>query len=267
MEKNLLNSLLTLGLTQKEAQAYHSLVRGGVMTAEDISKSINVQYPIVYRILQGLKDKGWVDSTAERPKKYVAKTPKMASDNAAQSQISVIEHSAELIDRVLTPQYHQNQELLSQEIWTVRGYSAVLRKIRDTGKEDTKVFGKITGPIDDNTFNEIFKCVNPEASIKVKLMGPPIIGVDPELEPRVDIERPYFEGKCQVFPDLPTAEAKEEFLGSVHGSRFICIHMLFDAREALWINMPYRDNSLVKEKVWANWIIDPDYIAIINDEV
>lgn len=43
--------------------------------------------------------------------------------------------------------------------------------------------------------------------------------------------------------------------------------MIFDDREALWINIPYRDNRVVKEKVWANWIMDSDYIVIINDEV
>ncbi|MDF1532895.1 MAG: helix-turn-helix domain-containing protein [Methanosarcinaceae archaeon] len=269
MEKQLLNAILALGLTHKEAQAYHALVTKGVMTAEDISKLIEVQHPIVYRTLQGLKDKGWIDSTTDRPKKYRAKQPKIAAENAGKRQIAVINGSIELIDQILSPQYNESQEMLRQEIWTVRGQESVIHKISEMGARTRhKVFGKVTGPIDDDTFNEIFTNIPPAIALTVQIMGPPIIDIDPKLEKRIQIYRPYFEGKCRTFPmELPSANAKDEFLKKVHGSRFISIHLLFDEKEALWINIPYKDNVVVKEKVWANWIIDPDYIEIVKTEV
>ena len=269
MEKQLLNAILALGLTHKEAQAYHTLVIKGVMTAEDISKLIEVQHPIVYRTLQGLNNKGWIDSTTDRPKKYRAKQPRTAAENAGKRQIAVIEESIELIDQILSPQYDENQEMLRQEIWTVRGQESVIQKIREMGARTRhEVFGKITGPIDDDTFNEVFTNIPPALSLTVQIMGPPIINLDPKLEKRIHIHRPYFEGKCRAFPmELPSADAKEEFLRSVHGSRFISIHLLFDEKEALWINIPYKDNVVMKDKVWANWIIDPDYIEIVKTEV
>ena len=269
MEKQLLDAILALGLTHKEAQAYHTLVTKGVMTAEDISKLIKVQHPIVYRTLQGLKNKGWIDSTTDRPKKYRAKQPKTAAENAGNGKITAIEESIELIDNILSPQYDENQEMLRQEIWTVRGQESVVQKIKEmTGRAKHKVFGKITGPIDDDTFNEVFTNISPKLSLTVQIMGPPIINIDPKLEKRIQIHRPYFEGKCRTFPMKdPSANAKDEFLKNVHGSRFISIHLLFDEKEALWINIPYKDNIVVKEKVWANWIIDPDYIEIVKTEV
>jgi len=269
MEKQLLNAILALGLTHKEAEAYHALVTKGVMTAEAISKLINVQHPIVYRTLQGLDNKGWIDSTTERPKTYRAKPPKTAAENAGESQITAIEESIELIDQVLSPQYDENQEMLRQEIWTVRGQESVIQKIREVGaRTKSGVFAKITGPIDDDTFNEIFTSIPPSISMTVQIMGPPIIGIDPKLEKRINIQRPYFEGKCRMFPmECPDAHAKEEFLKNVHGSRFISIHLLFGEKEALWINIPYKNNIMIRDKVWANWIIDPDYIEIVKTGV
>ncbi|MGP8321823.1 MAG: TrmB family transcriptional regulator [Methanosarcinaceae archaeon] len=269
MEKQLLNAILALGLTHKEAEAYHALVTKGIMTAEDISKLINVQHPIVYRTLQGLNDKGWIDSTTQRPKTYRAKFPKTTAWNAGKIRIRVIERSIELIDQVLSPQYDEKQEMLRQEIWTVRGQDNIIRKIKEMGERTkSEVFSKVTGPIDDYTFNEIFTSIPPAVSLTVQIMGPPIIGIDPELEKRIMIHRPHFEGKCRMFPmEYPDANAKEEFLKKVHGSRFISIHLLFDEKEALWINIPYRDNIVIREKVWANWIIDPDYIDIVKTGV
>ena len=269
MEKQLLNAILALGLTHKEAKAYHALVTKGVMTAENISKLIEVQHPIVYRTLQGLNNKGWIDSTTDRPKKYRAKQPKIAAENAGKKQIVAIEESIELIDKILSPQYDENQEMLRQEIWTIRGHESVIQKIGEMGNQTKhEVFGKVTGPIDDDTFNEIFTNIPPALPLTVQIMGPPIINIDPKLEKRIQIHRPYFEGKCRAFPmELPSANAKDEFLKNVHGSRFISIHLLFDDKEALWINIPYKNNIVVKEKVWANWIIDSDYIEIVKTEV
>jgi hypothetical protein len=182
--------------------------------------------------------------------------------------MSTIKESAELIDGLLTPRYDECQEMLSQQIWTIRGYSSVLQKIRDMGNKSSDLFGRITGPMDDTTFNEMFRYIPDTTSVSIEIMGPPIIDIDPGLEKRVHIERPYFEGKCRVFPEeFPTSEEKEEFLKKVHGSRLISMHLLFDDKQVLWVNIPYRNNSIVKEKVWANWIIDPDYISIIKSEV
>ena len=265
----LIESMMNLGLTKKESEAYNAMVNNGVMTAEDISRNIGVQYPIVYRTLQSLKEKGWIDSTADRPKKYRAKHPQTATDVAGKQIVESVNESIEIIDRLLTPHYNENQEILTQEIWIVRGYERVVQKISDMGKKAClSVHGKITGPIDDDTFNDIFTCIPQGIPIKVKIMGPPIINVHPSLKSYISIERPVFEGKYRHFSFGPhEASEKEEFLENVHSSRFISIHLLFGKNEALWINIPYKDNKVVKDKVWANWILDPEYISIIMEDI
>jgi predicted transcriptional regulator len=269
MDKQLLSALLNLDLTHKEAKAYYSLVVGGVMTAEDISKIINVQHAIVYRTLEGLKNKGWIDSTTDRPKKYRAKHPETAINSAGNLLISRISESVRFAEDMLEPVYDENQEMLRQEIWTIRGLDNVIKKIQEMG-ERTKnhIFGKITGPIDDNTFNRIFTNTPTNISLKVQIMGPPIVEMEPNLKKRIKIQRPNFDEKCKNYPmTTPTARSKEDFLKKVHGNRFIALHLLFDEKEAIWINIPYRDNEVIEDKVWASWIIDPTYIEIIKSEV
>lgn len=268
IDKQLLSALLDLNLTHKEAQAYHALVCGGVMTAEDISRIINVQHPIVYRTLEGLRNKGWIDSTTDRPKKYRAKHPETAARSAENLLVNRASESARLVADLLQGVYNENQEIFRQEIWTVRGLDNVIRTINEMGNRTRHgVFGKITGPIDDNTFNRIFCSIPANIPASVQIMGPPIVGIDKNLKARVRIKRPPLQEKCKQFPMAnPTAKSKEEFLKQVHGNRFITLHLLFDEKEALWINIPYRDNTIIEEKVWASWIVDPEYIEIIKAE-
>lgn len=268
MDKHLLSALLDLDLTHKEAQAYYSLVVTGVMTAEDISKMIQVQHAIVYRTLESLRNKGWIDSTTDRPKKYRAKHPKTAATSSSNKLISSVNESVRMVTDLLEPIYNENQEMLRQEIWTVRGLENVFRKIQEMGgRTKEKIIGKITGPIDDRTFNLLFGSTPENIPVIVQLMGPPIMDLDEKLEKHVTIRRPNFTEKCKDLPMASSsAQEKEEFLKKVHGNRFIAIHLLFDDKEALWINIPYRDNIVIGDKVWANWIIDPEYIAIIKSE-
>ena len=82
------------------------------------------------------------------------------------------------------------------------------------------------------------------------------------------MKHPAFKKECKNLAPIMGmgGESKDEFLKTVHGSRFISMHLLFDSREALWINIPYRNNEVVSEKVWANWISDPEYMDIMREE-
>ncbi|MCD4845052.1 MAG: hypothetical protein K8R25_11265 [Methanosarcinales archaeon] len=266
IDKQLLNALLTLNLTRKEAHAYYTLVINGVMTAEDISKKINVQYPIVYRTLEGLKNKGWIDSTSERPKKYRALPPKTAATSSGNQQISMINESIGLITDLLETLYNESQEMSLQEVWSVQSLDNVIRKICDISERtNNRIQGAVTGPIDDTTFNLLFENIPAHISIIVQIIGPPIVDIDDKLKKHIKIKQPRFEMNNKTFPMGEfNAKSKEKFLQNVHGNRFISVHLLFDEKEALWINLPYKDNIVIREKVWANWIIDPEYVKLIR---
>ncbi len=269
MDKQTLNSLLVLGLTHKEAQAYHQLIGGGVMTAEDVSKLIKVQHAVIYRTLEGLKSKGWVESTSDRPKKYRAIPPKTAVQMAAKQAIRVIEDAAQAAEAILLAEYKEDFEMQRQEIWTIRGFENVIKKIGEIGaRTTTNLVVKITGPIDDSTFSHIFGSVPGSFPISAQVMGPPIIVMGEQLKARVSMKHPAFKKECKNLAPIMGmgGESKDEFLKTVHGSRFISMHLLFDSREALWINIPYRNNEVVSDKVWANWISDPEYMDIMREE-
>lgn len=267
MEKQLTDAFLTLNLTHKEALAYYILATGGVMTAEDISKKIEVQYPIVYRTLEGLKAKGWIESTAERPKKYRAVNPKTAAEASGRQQIEKLNEAVDVIDRLLSHRFNENTEITKQEIWTIRGLENLLKKIRDIGLKTEKISGTIMGPIDDTTFNAIMG-VLPVIPVTIQVIGPPIVRIHPGLEKRIRITHPYFDKNSSINPVLhEITRSKEDFFKKVHrSSRFASIQLIFDEREALLINLPYRDHRLIENKVWANWIIDTEYVSVIRTE-
>ncbi len=73
-EEDAVRALETLGLTGKEAAAYLNLQRSGASSAQQVSQLLGVQYPAVYRILQSLQSKGWIDISQERPNRYRART-------------------------------------------------------------------------------------------------------------------------------------------------------------------------------------------------
>jgi sugar-specific transcriptional regulator TrmB len=266
-EKKLMDALLRLNLTHKEAEAYVCLAIKGVLTAEEVSKLINVQYPIVYRTLEALKSKNWIDSTAERPKKYRAIHPSIAAKKAGESLIAEIEDAEQTVRHLLQPQFNENQEMMKKEMWVIRGMEGVCTRIRElASKTRESVVGKITGPIDDKTFNRLFLHFNSEIPITVQVVGPPVVHIDPKLREHLNIVHPYFEKQDGTLNPIVNeiARSKEEFLRRTHSSRFVSVQLLFDNKEVLWINIPYRDNKVVTDKVWANWSVDPEYIEIMK---
>src|SRR2546430_4222878 len=99
-EEDAVRALETLGLTGKEASAYLNLHQSGASTAQQVSQLLGVQYPAVYRILQSLQSKGWIDVSRERPNRYRARAPRIVAEEARQSRnddlLAAVEVIAEL---------------------------------------------------------------------------------------------------------------------------------------------------------------------------
>jgi len=54
-------SLEGLGLNGSEVKAYIALLKGGSMTANDISREARIPYSKVYDALESLHKRGWVE--------------------------------------------------------------------------------------------------------------------------------------------------------------------------------------------------------------
>src|SRR5213592_3154695 len=85
-EEDAVRALETLGLTGKEAAAYLNLHRSGASSAQQVSVHLGVQYPAVYRILQSLQSKGWVEVSQDRPNRYRARAPRIVAEEARQAR-------------------------------------------------------------------------------------------------------------------------------------------------------------------------------------
>ena len=77
-------SLDKVGLTSYEIRTFTSLLKGGELTASDISQKSGVPYSKIYEVLGTLEEKGWVGSDDSRPTKYFAKSPATALETTKQ---------------------------------------------------------------------------------------------------------------------------------------------------------------------------------------
>jgi sugar-specific transcriptional regulator TrmB len=66
------------GLNKYEAACYNTLLRGGVLTANDISKRASVPMGKIYETLSSLSSMGFIEVQNTRPMKYHPMKPKVA---------------------------------------------------------------------------------------------------------------------------------------------------------------------------------------------
>jgi sugar-specific transcriptional regulator TrmB len=136
-EEDVLRALETLGLTGKEARAYLGLVGTGTSTAHQVSQSLGVQYPAVYRILQSLQAKGWIEVSHERPNRYRARSPRIMAEEARQSREQSLVAAAEAVAELREAAPRKGPSTDS-DLWMYKGSEAVGRKLREVVLASTR---------------------------------------------------------------------------------------------------------------------------------
>src|SRR5206468_12127584 len=129
-EEDVARALETLGLTGKESRAYTSLLQNGVATAQQVSQLLGVQYPAVYRILQTLPTKGWIEVSRERPNRYRARAPRIVAEEARQSKGDDLVAAAEMVGGLqegAPPKVRQTEP----DLWIYKGTESIVRKLRE----------------------------------------------------------------------------------------------------------------------------------------
>ncbi|MGH9387972.1 MAG: TrmB family transcriptional regulator, partial [Vicinamibacteria bacterium] len=129
-DEDVVRALETLGLTGKEARAYLSLQRNGPLAAQQVSQLLGVQYPAVYRILQSLQSKGWIEVSRERPNRYRARAPRIVAEEARQSKGDDLAAAAEAIGglKETAPAKGPDGEM---DLWIYKGPESIGRKLRE----------------------------------------------------------------------------------------------------------------------------------------
>jgi sugar-specific transcriptional regulator TrmB len=117
-----------LGLTGYEIKVYISLLETGPMTAFDISKKSGVPYSKIYEVLNGLEEKGWLESDSSRPQKFFPKSPSTALEAMRMRIENNIKESQSMIVNELMPIYEKSGIRERPEIWVVRGIYNIAAK-------------------------------------------------------------------------------------------------------------------------------------------
>ncbi len=70
-DREVTSVLKDFGLTEREAEVYTLLVKSGLQKAGEVSKRLKMHKAQVYRILEVLRNRGFVEATLDFPSRFV----------------------------------------------------------------------------------------------------------------------------------------------------------------------------------------------------
>ena len=101
------------------------------MTASDISKKSGVPYSKIYEVLNGLEEKGWLESDSSRPQKFFPKSPSSALEAMRMRQETNFRESQSIVVNELMPMYTKSGIKERPEIWVARGVFNIVAKVNE----------------------------------------------------------------------------------------------------------------------------------------
>jgi sugar-specific transcriptional regulator TrmB len=130
--------LREIGLNAYEIDAYVALLKGGQMTAMEISKKAKVPYSKIYEVLNSLKDNGWIKSVKTRPTKYYPIQPLEALATAKIRLEDKYMGWEQKITRELQPLYDKRELVERPDILILHGQQGVMAKLEETLEKASK---------------------------------------------------------------------------------------------------------------------------------
>lgn len=124
-------ALVGLGLTGNEVKAYVALLKGGTMTANEVSRVARIPYSKVYDALESLHDKGWVEEQKSRPIVYTAKPPDTALEELKSKQEAARREKEQIALGELMGVYVSRGEQEKPDIWIMRGTNEILSRVKN----------------------------------------------------------------------------------------------------------------------------------------
>ena len=124
-------SLEELGLTGTEVKAYVALLKGGTMTASDVSRTARIPYSKVYDALESLHKKGWVEEQKRRPIVYTAKPPDTSLEELRSRQETDRKEKEKVAREELMAIYANRGEQEKPDIWIMRGAGEILSRVKN----------------------------------------------------------------------------------------------------------------------------------------
>ena len=102
-QKRVVKSVVSLGLTESEAEVYVYLAKQGSQTAREIAEALKTHRQLVYRSLRRLKNRDIVNATAQHPSVYCAipfdKALELLIKAHLKESLSIEQQKEEIIDQ------------------------------------------------------------------------------------------------------------------------------------------------------------------------
>jgi sugar-specific transcriptional regulator TrmB len=129
------------GLSSYESRAYLSLLNLGIRTAKEISDDSKIPFGRIYDVLSSLEDKRLLDIQETRPKKFIAKEPKIALKNlitTKNEELLFLTDKAKVIEKKLDR--HPKVEIKESLFWSVAiGKESISRYIEKISEAETEL--------------------------------------------------------------------------------------------------------------------------------
>ena len=122
-------ALEKIGLTSYEIRTFSSLLKGGELTASELSQKSGVPYSKIYEVLGTLEEKGWIGTDDSRPTKYFAKSPSTGLETTKQKIENEFAQNQSVILNELVPLYEKSGTSEKPDIWVISGAANIISKI------------------------------------------------------------------------------------------------------------------------------------------
>ena len=246
-EEEAAKALGTLGLTGKESRAYVALLHHGVSTAQQVSALLSVQYPAVYRILQSLQAKGWIEVSQERPNRYRARAPRIVAEEAKQARTDDLAAASELVAGLREPAAPRAQET-DGDLWIYKGAESLGRKMREIVLASTNpILCVCPFAVAPEVLRLLFDALSRSKRVVRVILNEGNRGDLAEVSALLSRNvRVAFR-----FPDRPWPR-----------TRLAHSYVFPSDQEVFIVNSFYRDGTLVSDKLQGLWVGDMDFVRI-----
>ncbi len=246
-EEEATKALEALGLTGKESRAYLALLSHGVSTAQQVSALLDVQYPAVYRILQSLQAKGWIEVSQERPNRYRARAPRIVAEEARQARSDELGAASELVAALREPAAPRVRET-DGDLWIYKGAEGIGRKMREIVLSSTnQILCVCPFPVAPEVLRLLFDALSRSRRVVRVVLNEgnkkdlPEVGALLGRNVRVSFR----------FPERPLPK-----------TRLAHSYVFPSDQEVFILNSFYRDGGHVSDKLQGLWVGDMDFVRV-----
>lgn len=239
--RELLGAMGRFGFQDREASLYLLLLRRGQATARELTREAEVDRVIVYRTLDSMRQRGLVQVTAERPRRYVALPPTLLFERSLTERRRVLEEDVALareLGRNL-PQITQELVAGAPRFQLITGAPAAYPILRDMIARAERelcvmlTYRSLRASMEVGTFEPLGEFARRGGSIRLLL----------ENNPRLPLTLKRFEAARRRFPRLEVRGA------SPQRARLT----LVDQRESLVFVVPETGRDHVEEiALWTD---------------